>query len=338
MDLLILGGTGQLGRHIVSAALDSRHSVTCLARGTNPAPGGAQLVRADRDLPHPYREVEGTRWDAVVELASAPGRVREATSAITADHWLYVSSISVYALHDQPCRTEDAELVPPLNADRLSGPQDYGPAKVACEQIVQQSASAWTVVRPGLIGGAGDDTGRTGYYPWRFAHPTGPSVVVPDAAGAVVAMIDVKDLAAWLVRCLEQRLTGTFHATGPTTSLTDAIGAARRVASRATGHGSGPGGAAVVPALPVSEQVLSEQGVNPWVGPDSLPWWVPDPQWRWHAVADTSRARAAGLTFRPLENTLADALAFEESRGGPVGAGLSEETEHRVRQACQPSP
>ncbi|WOO98571.1 NAD-dependent epimerase/dehydratase family protein [Micrococcus terreus] len=338
MDLLILGGTGQLGRHIVSAALDSRHSVTCLARGTNPAPGGAQLVRADRDLSHPYREVEGTRWDAVVELASAPGRVREATSSITADHWLYVSSISVYALHDQPCRTEDAELVPPLNADRLSGPQDYGPAKVACEQIVQQSASAWTVVRPGLIGGAGDDTGRTGYYPWRFAHPTGPSVVVPDAAGAVVAMIDVKDLAAWLVRCLEQRLTGTFHATGPTTSLTDAIGAARRVAGRATGHGSGPGGAAVVPALPVSEQVLSEQGVNPWVGPDSLPWWVPDPQWRWHAVADTSRARAAGLTFRPLEDTLADALAFEESRGGPVGAGLSEETEHRVRQACQPSP
>lgn len=338
MDLLILGGTGQLGRHIVSAALDSGHSVTCLARGTNPAPGGAQLVRADRDLPHPYREVEGTRWDAVVELASAPGRVREATSSITADHWLYVSSISVYALHDQPCRTEDAELVPPLNADRLSGPQDYGPAKVACEQIVQQSASAWTVVRPGLIGGAGDDTGRTGYYPWRFAHPTGPSVVVPDAAGAVVAMIDVKDLAAWLVRCLEQRLTGTFHATGPTTSLTDAIGAARRVAGRATGHGSGPGGAAVVPALPVSEQVLSEQGVNPWVGPDSLPWWVPDPQWRWHAVADTSRARAAGLTFRPLEDTLADALAFEESRGGPVGAGLSEETEHRVRQACQPSP
>ena len=79
MDLLILGGTGQLGRHIVSAALDSGHSVTCLARGTNPAPGGAQLVRADRDLPHPYREVEGTRWDAVVELASAPGRVREAT-------------------------------------------------------------------------------------------------------------------------------------------------------------------------------------------------------------------------------------------------------------------
>lgn len=198
MDLLILGGTGQLGRHIVSAALDSGHSVTCLARGTNPAPGGAQLVRADRDLPHPYREVEGTRWDAVVELASAPGRVREATSAITADHWLYVSSISVYALHDQPCRTEDAELVPPLNADRLSGPQDYGPAKVACEQIVQQSASAW------------------------------------------------------LVRCLEQRLTGTFHATGPTTSLTDAIGAARRVAGRATGHGSGPGGAAVVPALPDS--------------------------------------------------------------------------------------
>ena len=338
MDLLILGGTGQLGRHIVSAALDSGHTVTCLARGTNPAPGGAQLVRADRDLPHPYREVEGTRWDAVVELASAPGRVREATSSITADHWLYVSSISVYALHDQPCRTEDAELVPPLNADRLSGPQDYGPAKVACEQIVQQSASAWTVVRPGLIGGAGDDTGRTGYYPWRFAHPTGPSVVVPDAAGAVVAMIDVKDLAAWLVRCLEQRLTGTFHATGPTTSLTDAIGAARRVAGRATGHGSGPGGAAVVPALPVSEQVLSVQGVNPWVGPDSLPWWVPHPQWRWHAVADTSRARAAGLTFRPLEDTLADALAFEESRGGPVGAGLSEETEHRVRQSCQPSP
>ncbi|MCT2089778.1 NAD(P)H-binding protein [Micrococcus terreus] len=293
MDLLILGGTGQLGRHIVAAALDSRHSVTCLARGTNPAPGGAQLVRADRDLPHPYREVEGTRWDAVVELASAPGRVREATSSITADHWLYVSSISVYALHDQPCRTEDAELVPPLNADRLSGPQDYGPAKVACEQIVQQSASAWTVVRPGLIGGAGDDTGRTGYYPWRFAHPTGPSVVVPDAARRRHD------------RCEgPRRLAGAVPGATPHRDLP--CHRPDDVAHRRDRRGSASG----------------RPGDGSWL----RSWWR------------GGGASTAGLTFRPLEDTLADALAFEESRGGPVGAGLSEETEHRVRQSCQPSP
>lgn len=179
--------------------------------------------------------------------------------------------------------------------------------------------------RSGLIAGAGDDTGRSGYYPWRFAHPTGQDVLVPGDPDFPVAMIDVKDLAAWMVRCAEQRVTGTFNATGPTVTLRDVLETARRVAARTAA------GAPRVPARAVPPQRLLGAGVRPWMGPDSLPWWIPDSQMRYAATADTRGARENGLVCRPLEPTLADALAFEESRGGPAGAGLGDARELRLR-------
>ena len=73
---------------------------------------------------------------------------------------------------------------------------DYGAAKVACEQVIQEADSECMIIRPGLLGGAGDESGRSGYYPWRFAHPTGDDVLVPPDLTFPVALIDVEDLAA----------------------------------------------------------------------------------------------------------------------------------------------
>lgn len=177
---------------------------------------------------------------------------------------------------------------PPLGAEALSGVEDYGPAKVACEDVL-----------------------------------------VPDDPDFPVAMIDVKDLAVWMVRCAERRLAGTFNATGPTVALRDALEAARRVAARTAAGVPG------VPARAVPPQRLLDEGIGPWMGPDSLPWWIPVPRMRHTATAGTLRARENGLVCRPLEPTLADALAFEESRGGPVGAGLGDATERRIRASLE---
>ncbi len=157
---------------------------------------------------------------------------------------------------------------------------------------------------------------------------------MPDDLDAPVALIDVKDLAAWIAHCIDQQILGTFNATGPTITLGEALASARRSA------------ASEVAMTPVAPELLLEAGVNPWMGPESLPWWIPHPEMRYSSTANSKRSRAHGLTTRPLEETLADALEYECSRGGPLGSdprgassdastissGLSFETERRIRR------
>lgn len=346
MRILLLGGNGQLGRHLVHGFAHAGHDVTCLARGTRPVPDVARFVRADRDRADRDRAssdhadgldaVAGNRWDVVVDLATQPGHVRRAVAHLTAQQWIYVSSINAYQRGDVYEQDEDSPTHPPLAADSLSTVEDYGPAKAACEEAVRSGAESSTIIRAGLIAGDDDDTGRSGYYPWRFAHPTGDDVLVPDDPEIRIAMIDVKDLAAWMVRCAEQRVIGTFNATGPTLTLHDAIEASRRITENRSAGSSSPesrSAGSSTPARPVAGSVLADLDVNPWMGPDSMPWWIPDPALRYAVTADTRRAREHGLVIRPLEHTLTDALAYEESRGGPTGAGLSDETERRIRDA-----
>lgn len=321
MDLLLLGGTRFLGSAVATAARDRGHEVTCLARGSGPVPEGVGLVEADRDADGALVRVADRDWDAVIDLATQPGHVRRAVRDLRTPHRVQVSTANVYARSDIPEQDEDGPLVDPLEADVMGGMEDYGPAKVACEEVVRSAAGTSTIVRAGLIGGPGDVSGRTGYYPWRFAHPTGPDVLVPDDPEMPTAVIDVDDLAAWIVLAAERRIDGSFNATGPTTTLGRMLEAARHVA----------GSDAM--ARPVPADVLEREGVNPWMGPSSLPLWIPDPALRWFATLDTSAARRAGLTTRPLEETLARALAYEEERSAPRGCGLTDEEEARLRRA-----
>ena len=181
------------------------------------------------------------------------------------------------------------------------------------------------IARSGLIGGPGDWSGRTGYWPWRFAHPVGDEVVVPGDLDFPCAFVDVRDLAAWLVVAAEQRIDGVFNATGPTTTLGEVLTAAAAV----SGSSARP--------RPVPVERLRELGVQGWMGPASLPLWIDDPDWRGFATMDTTRARAAGLTTRPLAQTLRDGLAFEETRDEPRRAGLSDDEERRVLDATAPA-
>ncbi len=321
MKLLLLGGTRFLGRAIAVEALARGVDVTCLARGTIAPPDGVTFVRADRNDDDALVPVSQQHWDAVIDVSMQPGQVRRAVRDLSTDHLVFISTSSVYANGDRLEQDEDAPTLPALDGDTMTDMSMYGPAKVACEEAVHASTATSTIIRSGLIGGPGDTSGRSGYYPWRFAHPTGEDVLVPNDPDFPCALIDVDDLAAWTVTAARDRIAGTFNATGPATPLSKVLETARRVA-----------GEQAPPPRPVPLEVLRAAGVQSWMGPKSLPLWIDDPADRYGATADTSAARALGLTTRSLEETFARVLPYEEARDVPRRAGLSDVDERELRR------
>jgi 2'-hydroxyisoflavone reductase len=330
MRLLVLGGTAWLGGHVATIARDRSHAVTCLARGeSGEVPAGVDFVRADRNAPDAYRAVVGSDWDAAVDVSRQPGQVRRAVQAL-ADRtgWFgYVSSGNVYADHGMPGADESAPLLPPLDGDVMESMATYGEAKVACERHVLDTfgPERSLIARVGLIGGPGDIFDRTGYWPLRFSRPAAAdgSVLVPDVPGLPAQVVDVRDVATWLVVAGERRLAGVFNVVGEALPLAQHLATARAVA----GH-SGP-------VVPVDQDWLRAHGVEPWMGERSLPLWLPLPEYAGFSSRDGSAARSAGLVTRPLGETLADTLAWELTLEPDRSrrAGLSEEDERELLRA-----
>jgi 2'-hydroxyisoflavone reductase len=301
MRVLVLGGTVFLSHAVASAAVARGHDVVCAARGVSGAvPRGARLVPVDRDAPGALDVLRGERFDAVVDVAtmSLPW-VRAALAGIDAAHWTFVSSISVYADAAAWGRGVDAPLLAPHGS---GGPQAYGAVKVASEDAVRAAAGYRAlVVRAGLICGPGDGSDRFGYWPARFAR--GGTAVVPDVPEHPAQIVDVRDLAAWIVRSAEARLVGTFDASGPHGRLADMLA---EVADAV--------GAEDLALTPVPPAALTAAGVGYWAGPRSLPLWLPPDAWGM-ADRDTAPAAAAGLRTRPVGDTARGALEHERALG-----------------------
>jgi len=311
--LLLLGGPKFVGRAVIDVALERGHEMTLFNRGTTGAELYPELERIVGDRDGGIEGLRGREWDAVVDTSGYLPRVVGQSAGLLADavgHYVFVSSISVYASFAEVVDegSELAELSAPGSEDISA---DYGALKALCEREVDTAfPGRSTAVRAGLIVGPHDPTGRFTYWPHRVAR--GGDVLVPGPAWRPVQLVDVRDLAAWIVTAAEERLAGPFNATGPAT-MGAVLDAARRVSG------------STARAVEVDDAFLTGQGVGEWM---ELPLWI-DPSnddWRHFMEVDATRATAAGLTFRPLDETVAGALA-EAALVEGVGLTPERETE-----------
>jgi 2'-hydroxyisoflavone reductase len=323
MRLLVLGGTHHVGRAVVETALGRGDDVTTLTRGVSgPSASGAIALHADRTDPAMLRAALGTaEWDAVIDTWSgAPAVVRDSAGLLAdrAGHYGYVSSRSVYSWPPPPGQDESGPVVDGDPAD--TGQEDYAAAKRGGElAAVEAFGDRALLARAGLIIGPYEIVGRM---PWWLGRiDRGGDVLAPGPPDRPLQLIDCRDLAAWMLSAADRGLGGAFntvsrsgHAT--MASLLDA-------AISATGSSAR--------LVWVSPEVIESAGIEAWT---ELPIWLP-PTGEAAGLhdGDVSAAYAAGLTCRPIEETIADTWRWLQAEGYPEarpGTGLDPDSERRV--------
>ena len=305
MKLLILGGTVFLGRHVVEAALAAGCEVTLLNRGTREVHFAqpVEQLRGDRD--GDLGVLHGRRFDAVVDCSGyTPAQLQRTADVLgdQVDHYVFVSTISVYARFAPGCSYDESAAVTPS----LEG---YGGGKARAEEVIWAAFPARvTVLRPGLIVGPHDPTGRFTYWPVRLAR--GGRVLAPGRADRPVQFIDARDLATWCVQLAQQCKPGLFHAVGPAGTMAGALQAC---------HEAAGGDAQLVWC---DDATLLAANAVPWTG---LPLWIPeaDADSGGMLLACDQRAVQAGLTTRPWVATARDTLAWALAAGSPAGSAVT---------------
>jgi 2'-hydroxyisoflavone reductase len=318
--ILVLGGTRFAGRAIVEAALGRGDTVTMFNRGiTNRGlfPGVETVIgdRAEDLSPLGQRE-----FDAVIDVACYdPAAARVSAGALEgrAGRYVFVSTVSVYA--DQStteAQLEDAPLAE-LKPDVADPLENYGANKALCEAVIREAFGERALIaRPGLISGPHDPTDRFPYWPRRIAR--GGRVLAPGDAGDLTQVLDVRDLAAFLLDGVHRDRRGVYNLTGnprPFGILLDLCRTATYSDAELTW---------------VDSDRLVAAGVDPGAG---IPMWVAGPGYEAFNDVDSSHAVGAGLNCRAITETIRDTLAWDLARGGPEKQGLDPPR----RSACSPS-
>jgi 2'-hydroxyisoflavone reductase len=304
MKLLVLGGTKFLGIAVVEAALAAGHEVTMANRGQTKPELFPDVERIEVDLHGDLAPLAGGSWDAVVDMdptqLSRQTRRRAEALRDAVGHYVYVSSVSAYSDLSTP-PNEDSPVYEPLDSEPETFDMElYGALKAGSERaVLEVFGDRGAAIRAGLIVGPHDPTERFTYWPRRLVE--GGDVLAPGTPDDPVQFIDVRDLGAWLVRLAAERIGGVFIGTGPSLPFGETL---ERIAT-AVG--------ADVRLVWVDDATLLAAGVEPWM---ELPLWLPKREGHdGMQRADISRAVAAGLTFRPLEETARDTLAWSLEAG-----------------------
>ena len=350
MNLLLLGGTIFLGRHIVEASLQRGHQVTLFNRGQHNPDLFPQVekLRGDRTIESDLQALSSRQWDAVIDTCGyIPRIVRLSAQALAGAvrHYTFISSISAYAEPPTPGMDENAPLarLADESVEEITG-ETYGGLKVLCEQAAAAVLPGRALlIRPGLIVGPHDPSDRFTYWPARVQR--GGAILAPGRPDAPVQIIDARDLAEWIIDLVECRQTGIYNATGPAYPLTmgEVLETCRQVSGQVESAGRTLfAGRTLSPGRTesafswVSDEFLLAQGVIPFT---ELPLWLP-PEAVAMSQVSIARALSAGLTFRPLAATIADTLAWDAARpaDAPRKNGLAPEREAALLELWQKEP
>ena len=296
----MLGGTKFLGRGAVDAALAAGHDVTLVNRGQTNPELYPETEKLHGDLAGDLDPLQGRKWDAAIDLdpTQLPRHTRRRAEALvdSVAHYVFVSTISVYSDPSKPIHEGSPLFDPPDPEPEAFDAEQYGGLKVGSERaVLEVFGERAAIARAGLIVGPYDPTDRFTYWPRRLAE--GGDVLAPGPQSQPVQLIDARDLGRFLVHLAEDRTSGIFNATGPAKPLTlgetlERIGGGNLVW--------------------IDDHVLVDAGVQPWM---ELPLWIPGDEGSGILRADISRALAAGLTFRPLEESARDTLVWSLEAG-----------------------
>ena len=327
MKLLVIGGTHFVGRAAVEDAVSRGHEVTVVHRGPAEPDGfpDVEHVHADRD--GGLGVLGGRTWDAALDTCGyVPRQIREVGQALgdAVAHYGFVSSISVYP-DDTPAHATERSPTygPPFPGTEEITDGSYGPLKVACEEEARSAfGGRCLIVRPGYVVGRHDPTDR--FSSWVLRAARGGEMLAPGPPDRPLQVVDARDLAAFTLDRLEARADDVYCVAGPDAPLT--WGEAISISVDLGGAGAEP--------VWVGERFLSERlGDDVWT---ALPMW--DMEYPGLHQVDTSKARAAGLSCRPIEETVRDILDGNRDRvGAPMKAGLTPEREAELLAAWHQS-
>lgn len=335
LRILMLGGTGFVGPHLVQSALDRGHEVTLCNRGITNAqlfPGLEQL-RGDRypDRGAGLAALDTARtWDAVIDTwQEAPGCIDLTARMLAgrAEHYVYVSSVAAFRNYRNRGMMEEGPLFDATERiESFDTDLGYMTRKRAGEQAVERHfAERGIVLRCTSIQGLdrnADPLNQGSYWPFRFM--AGEPLLAPDEPTARFQLIDVQDMARFAIHAVENGFSGAFNVVGPEEPLL--LRDYLLAWSEATGHRS--------PIVWADPDWLLEQGIRPF---DDIPNWIPesDPEPGFYWISH-SRARAHGLTWRPLEATLSDVIASSADPAVMHSAGgMSRDRELELIEAWQ---
>jgi 2'-hydroxyisoflavone reductase len=299
MKLLLLGGYRFLGRAVIEAAMARGHAVTAFNRGNQPALPDLEEIRGDRDDP---RALAGQRWDAVVDTSGyIPRHVREAAEVLrdNVGTYVFVSTLSVYKDPMPPTCDESAprKILPEgsdPNGSDLTG-EAYGAKKALCEDALQLVMPGRNVaVRPGFIIGPNDYTDR--FNSWVERASRSQPFLLPGDPDAPLQLIDVRDIATWIVCAAETRLIGAYNVTAPAQPYT-AIEVARACLTGTNSRAD---------IVVVGSDVAKAAGLVPW---EHIPFWM-EPEIYSVMQMNIDCALATGLSIRPLFDTVRDTYSW----------------------------
>lgn len=316
VKLLVIGGTRFVGRAFVEQAVDHGHEVAVFHRSVSEPDGFPDVEHLHGDRDGQLGLLRGREWDAVLDTcAYVPRAVREAGAVLrdVAGHYTLVSTLSVHP-DDMPAGAteETATFQPPFPQTETVTVESYGPLKVACEQEARAAfGDRCLIIRPGYIVGPHDPSDRFTFYLRRAA--AGGEMAAPGPPDAPLQVVDVRDLAAFMLGRIEAGDGEVYGVVGPgePVVMREALETARDAAAAGTTF------------TWISEEFLTASG-------DQAQEWFPlwEPEFPGVHSYDAAKAVAAGLHHRPFAETVADTLAWDAERGyPPLSTGLSREKE-----------